>query len=477
MAEHRLTTTQDPAPGTSRFQLLPLGGSTPEELERNTADFAAWPADADLRDAAGRLREQLPARPRCRRVVLAASVQHAQRAIAEQDSRWVHTADPQPDADGVVFCFSGLGERISILGQALYDGNAQYRAVLERLGRAAAESGVRLRLDLLRTRSADSAQPAGAPTADGSARALLAAARRTTLAAAAPAAPQLAPAEEQPLRWAIGYALARTWMAAGVEPRAVLGHSLGEYVAACIAGVFSEQDALRLVSRRAELIARLPPGGMLAVSLSAAELSRRLPDGVSVSALNAPSLTVVSGNGPALATLVADLASDGVPHRYLDVPHAYHSPELGSVAGPLAEAVGQVRRDPPRLRWISSVTGRWVRPGEAADPGFWVRHTTAPVNYLGALRTALRSRPAVLLEVGPGAGLTTFANHALLAAPASTTLAVASVQPSPYWYGETTSWLSTLGRLWTSGADVDWRVLDDLVTVPSQETVNDVRES
>ncbi|MDH6118952.1 acyl transferase domain-containing protein [Kitasatospora sp. GAS204A] len=448
------------------FFLLPLWGDSAGELEQRTAEATAWGGDTDLGVAATRLWDQVPADAPHRRVVLASSVRHAQESLATMDTRWVRTMDPDRVSPQVAFCFSGLGESPVVLGDSLYRTNAEFRQTLDRLDRlSVAHHGRSLVLGPLRS-SAPAGRADDRSVGLTASRALLGAARRTGPPVVEPPTPALPTEEDQPMRWAVGYALARTWLAAGVAPDLLVGHSLGEYVAACVAGVFTEEDALRLVIRRAELLGGLPAGGMLAVGLPAREVSLRLPDGAVVSAMNAPSVTAVSGSHASLRTLAEDLARDGVSHRFLPVDRPFHSPLLDPVSAPLAAEVARVQRKRPQLRWISTVTGRLMRPQDAVDPQYWARHTTAPVNYLAALRLALRGRPPAFLEVGLGEALTTFAAHTQLESAATRTPVLASVQRSPYWQNDTTSWLHTLGWLWTSGLQVNWRALSPMTTSP-----------
>ncbi|MFI0908659.1 acyltransferase domain-containing protein [Streptomyces sioyaensis] len=451
-----------------RFFLLPISGESSGELERNTAGVLTWSRESDPWDAVDRLWSATPAAPAYRRVVLADSLAHAQGALADLDPRWVHTMEPERAARQVAFCFSGLGETVTVHGRALYRCVTEFRTTLDRLeGLAKDRLGHDLGVDRLRHNGPKAAQSGGEPCGSG----VLRSAMRPARAAVAAGTRATVPTQtDQPLRWAVGYALARTWLAAGIAPSLVLGHSLGEYVVACLAGVFSEEDALRLVVRRAELIAELPAGSMVVISLPAEVLAPRLPDGVVVSAVNAPSLTVVSGSGPALDGLVQELAAEGTPHRRLDVDRPFHSPQLAPVEASLAEMVADADRRPPRLRWISSVTGRWMRPADAVDPGYWARHTSAPVNYLAALRLARRAGPLVLLEVGAGESLTTFAAHTLLGVPAPKPVPLASLPRSPYWDCDSASWLSALGRLWTLGASVDWAAAHALIKSPETAT-------
>ncbi|MGW3962950.1 acyltransferase domain-containing protein [Amycolatopsis sp. NPDC005003] len=424
------------------YYLLPLGAATADELEKRTAAVLAWPEDTDLRAAADALWARAGGPDRFRRAVLTTSVAHAKQVLARQDARWVRNSPGECQPSTVGFCCSGLGAPIVVAGRALYRTNTGFRTRLDRLDRLARRlSGRPLRLDVVTT-----------PTVAAPGNPLRAARLE-------PEPPMLSTLDDQPLRWAIGYALARTWIAAGLSPDLVVGHSLGEYVAACLAGVFTEEDALRLVIRRAELVSRLPAGGMLTVSLPHNEVRRYLPDGAVIAAINAPRLTVAAGDPLTLKRLSEDLRSANVAHRLLPVDRPFHSPLLASVAPVIAGEVAAVRRDPPVMPWVSTVTGRWMRPHEATDPGYWARQLCSPVRFLDAVRVARRTAPAVLLEIGLGRELSTFMSQTLLEPGEHRPRVLASLPHSPSWHCNTASWLDAVSQLWTYGVEVDWTVL------------------
>ncbi len=200
----------------------------------------------------------------------------------------------------------------------------------------------------------------------------------------------------------------------GVRPRAMLGHSLGEYVAACLAGVFSLEDALALVAERGRLMQALPAGAMLAVPLPEAEIAPLLGPELSLAAVNGPARTVVSGPEAAIAALEAELASRGTAGRRLHTSHAFHSASMDAILAPFAERVRATRRNAPDLPFVSNLTGTWITREEAVDPGYWARHLRGAVRFADGLADADRPTPnAVLLEVGPGQTLASFARQAL----------------------------------------------------------------
>ncbi|MGX7674556.1 acyltransferase domain-containing protein [Plantactinospora sp. DSM 117369] len=426
----------------ARYHLLPVSAATADELEARTKGLVQRLGADDFDELAETLWTEAANRQH-RRIVLAAGAEHARRALVGDDSRWVCTGTPG-SRRSLALLLSGLGERFGATGVPLYASNRAYRESVDRLGGLLAdEFGIELPTRL-RVDTGD----AGPHRARG-----------LLDRPAGPAVPPdgTATRTDQPVRFVHGFALTTAWQAAGVRPDILLGHSLGEYVAATIAGVFRPADALRLVARRAELIAQLPPGGMMAVSGSPRELATYLNDEVTVSALNSPSVTVVSGPLPALSDLTVTLAGQGILHRYLDVGHPFHTPLLERARDRLAALVAGTPRRPARIRWVSSVTGTWVRPEQPCDPDYWTRHLCRPVRFLHAVRVVSDAASPVLLEVGPGHDLATFAAQTLIGSPGRGVPVFASLQPSPYWRCETASWLNALGRLWVAGVDLDWQ--------------------
>ncbi|HZF12717.1 MAG TPA: condensation domain-containing protein [Thermoanaerobaculia bacterium] len=264
----------------------------------------------------------------------------------------------------------------------------------------------------------------------------------------------------QPALFAVEHALARTWMAWGVVPEAMLGHSIGEVVAACLAGVFSLEAALALVAARGRLVQALPGGAMLGVSLDAEELAPLLAGDLGdlgdlgMAAVNAPGLTTVSGPVEAIAALRAALGRRGVEHRLLRTSHAFHSSMMEPALAPFREALREIDLQPPSIPFLSNVTGTWIRPEEATDREYWVRHLRATVRFGDGVARLLAEPDRVLLEVGPGRTLGTLVRRQLGAERGNPVLASLG---GPERRGEEARWLTAcLGRLWLSGVEVDW---------------------
>ena len=262
----------------------------------------------------------------------------------------------------------------------------------------------------------------------------------------------------QPATFAIEYALARWWMGLGVTPAALLGHSVGEFVAATLAGVFAPADAARLVAERGRLMQAQPPGAMLSVRLTAAQLAERMPAALALAAENAPTACVVAGPAAAIATFQAALERDNVACRLLRTSHAFHSPMMDAALEPFRAAVAATRRSEPLLPIVSSVSGTPLGADEAVSPDYWARQLREPVRFSTALRTLLDAPARVLIEAGPRSVLTTLARQHLGGAARDRIDAVASLADTPA--AERTTLLGAAGEAWSRGVAIDPAALD-----------------
>jgi amino acid adenylation domain-containing protein len=252
-------------------------------------------------------------------------------------------------------------------------------------------------------------------------------------------------------------ALARLWAEWGIEPTAMIGYSLGEYTAACLAGVLTRDDALGLVAERAKLIEELPAGGMVAVPLPVAEVEARLEEHpeLSLAAANAPSVTVVAGPEAALEPFEAALTAEGLVLQRLATRHAFHSAMMEPIVERFVEIVGKVALTPPRVPFLSNVTGRWITPEEATDPAYWGRHLRGTVRFAEGLATLLAEEEPILLEVGPGQALATSARQHPACGPERP---VIGGLPGAFDRRPAVpAALDALARLWLAGAPIDWQ--------------------
>jgi acyl transferase domain-containing protein/acyl carrier protein len=261
----------------------------------------------------------------------------------------------------------------------------------------------------------------------------------------------------QPVTFLIEYALAQLWMEWGVQPQALIGYSIGEYVAACLSGVLSFEDALSLVARRAQMIEELPAGAMLAVPLGEAEVAPFLQnDALSLAAVNGPASCVLSGTVAAIEAVEHEMQEQQIPSRRLLTTHAFHSKMTEPLAARLTELVRTFKLGAPQIPYISNVTGTWIKPEEATDPGYWARHMSGAVRFSEGIGELVREQARVLLEVGPGQGLTSFVKQHPDCDGETARLSFATLPGAYNTRPESAYILETLGKLWLVGQPVDW---------------------
>ncbi len=277
-------------------------------------------------------------------------------------------------ADGVVFIFPGQGSQYVGMGATLYAEQPVFRAAADEC------------LDLIVEYTGEDLRPIlFAATDQADAEAAL---RQT--------------AHTQPALFVIGYSLGRLWQSWGVEPQAMIGHSIGEFVAATLAGVWSLADGLRLVTQRARLMQDCPAGGMLSVRLAEAAVLAELDPELDLAAVNGPQLCVVAGPHAALARQQAAWEKAGVTCRPLQTSHAFHSRMMDPVVERFAAACREIPLQAPRIPILSTVTTRWLSNSEACDPAYWAGHLRAPVRFAESARALWQARPnVVMLELGP----------------------------------------------------------------------------
>ncbi|MEV4466775.1 SDR family NAD(P)-dependent oxidoreductase [Micromonospora echinofusca] len=433
-----------PSPAPPGPWLLALSARSAPALEERTDALAAYlaeRAEADLAAVAHTLWQGR--RPfGHRRVVVAADPAEAAAALTARDPRRVVTGAPGDARPDVAFLVPGVGDQRRGLGYELYRTQPAYRSAVDECAELLAPLlGRDVRALLHPTSGAPAVGPAdlrrllgrGAPGAGGEPDPL----HRTRYA--------------QPAAFVVGYALARLWAAHGVQPAALIGYSLGEYVAACLAGVFTLPDALGLVVRRAQLIDRLPAGAMLAVPAAETEVAADLVPGVHVAAVNGPTLCVLAGAPDAVAEVERRLLAAGRAARRLPTSHAFHTPLMDPVAEEFGDLVASVDRRPPTVPYVSNVTGTWVTGDEATDPAFWVAHLRRPVRFADGVAELCRNPDRMLVELGPGQALGSLAAQAR---PAATPVPAPPVSSLPGVFdrdSEPAHLLRAAGRLWSAG--------------------------
>ncbi len=251
----------------------------------------------------------------------------------------------------------------------------------------------------------------------------------------------------------IEYALAQLWISWGITPQVLIGHSLGEYVAACLAGVFSLEDALAVVLRRGQLFEQLPEGAMLSVALPEEEVRAMLNEKLSLAAVNGSSHCVISGATKDIEGIEALLKDKNIDVRRLHIGVAAHSVVVEPVLREFTEFIRTLSLQPPSTPYLSNVTGTWITAAQATDPAYWARHLRQTVRFADGLQELLKEPGQVLLEVGPGHALSALAS--LQADPSLQQTVLASMRHPYDQQSETAFLLTTAGRLWQEGISID----------------------
>lgn len=259
----------------------------------------------------------------------------------------------------------------------------------------------------------------------------------------------------QPAIFVTGYAIAKLYMSWGISPNAMMGHSVGEFVAAHIAGIFSLQDALKVVATRARLISHLPGGTMLSVRAAKNAIESFLTDDVSVAAINAPNLCVLSGNDNAIDKLATILNENGIANKPLRTSHAFHSAMMDEAVAPLLEVINTVHLHIPRIPILSTVTAAWMKDEEATSALYWAHHLRATVNFSGAVTVMENDMHPVFLETGPG----TTTNILVKQHGSEPGKRSFSALDTGAKTDETMAVKRALGKLWQYGVEVNWEKL------------------
>ncbi|MFB1483790.1 type I polyketide synthase [Corallococcus sp. RDP092CA] len=413
------------------LHVLVLSGRTPQALEQQASRFEAHLAatDARLADicfsaAAGRSHHAH------RLALVAGSREQARELLATfsagRESAGLFTGQARTTGrPRVAFLFSGQGSQYAGMGRQLYETQPTFRRLLDTCAEAVRPHLARPLLDVLFAPDADGALDETGYT--------------------------------QPALFALEYALASLWREFGVEPAMVMGHSVGEYAAACVAGVFSFEDGLKLISARGRLMQRLPPGGeMLAVMAEAGKVAPLLaahPTTLSLAALNGPRSVVLSGTQAAIHEAGATLRAQGIRVTPLKVSHAFHSPLMQPMLADFERVARQVTYAPPALPLVSNVTG--VLAGDdVATADYWCRHVLAPVDFDRGMRTLHAEGCGIFVEIGPKATLLGLGRDCV---PSDAGIWLPSLRSgAPEWQ----VLLEALGRLHVLGTPISWSAFE-----------------
>ncbi len=417
------------------LQLVVLSAKTDTALDRMTtalsehlAQLARAGDDVPLADVAYTTQVGRQAFAH-RRVCLGRSLDEVQRALETRAPGQVFssTAKRPGRAPRVAFLFPGQGAQYVNMGRDLYGQEAVFREAIDQCAEG-----------LL-------------PHLDFDLRSILYPGD-TQLEAAEARIHQTA--VTQPALFTVSYALASMWMAWGVVPQAMIGHSVGEFVAACLAGVMTLDEALALIAARGQLMQALPAGSMLAVWTSEADVAPLLAPKVSVAAVNRPDMCVVAGPTQAVRSLRYELEQRGIESRLLKTSHAFHSQMMEPILAPFAEVVERVALQAPQIPIVSTAQAAWLTPEAATTPQYWVQHLRQTVRFAESVAQVLGDPSWLLLEVGPGQTLSALAQQHPRYDRGQ--IALASL-PSAVRATADGAWtLTTLGQLWLAGVPVAW---------------------
>lgn len=411
-------------------QLFLLSAKSRTSLDAMTENLRAWleaHPNASLADATYTL--QVGRRSfKHRRLIVGGSHQEVIDAIANKDTNLFGTRELHEAAPGVVFMFPGQGSQYVNMGRDLH---ASEPVFAQHFDQCCALFSKELNVDL----------KAIIFPKDGEEEKAAEQLKQTV--------------HTQASLFTMHYSLAKLWMHWGIVPDAMMGHSIGEFAAGCLAGVFSLEDAVTLVANRGRMMQELPAGSMLSVRAAEEDVAKKLPSGCSIAANNGPQLCVASGPKEAIEQLQADLEKDGITCKLLFTSHAFHSPMMDAMVAPYKKVLDGVRLNAPRIPIISTVTAEWLKDEEATSSKYWSDHLRATVRFAQAVKFAWADADRVMLEVGPRITATTLARQQ--SSDTRKQLAVPSLGDSAGNGNELTQLLKAVGGLWQSGVLIDWK--------------------
>jgi phthiocerol/phenolphthiocerol synthesis type-I polyketide synthase E len=410
-------------------QLLLLSAKTDTALEKKTEnliDYLRENPELALADVAYTLQVGRKTFNH-RRVIVCQDLNDALSTLQMQDPKRVFTSFQDDISKDVVFMFSGQGSQYVNMGLDMYKTNSTFRYEVDQCSKIL-ENHLPFNLQ-------EAIFPSETNREEAENRL-----KQTSIT--------------QPALFTIEYALAKLWMSWGVKPAALVGHSIGEYVAACLAGVFSLEDALALVTARGRLMQNLPGGSMLAVLQSEDEVKPYLNSKLSLAVINGPSTCVLSGETVEIKRLEKELTQAEVGYRRLHTSHAFHSKMMDPILEDFSIRVSQANPQPPEIPFLSNVTGTWITSEEAISPSYWAKHLRQTVRFSDCLHELLTKPNRVLLEVGPGRTLNTLAQQHPSKSSEHTILA--STRHPKDNKSDDVFIFETLGKLWFEGIEIDW---------------------
>ena len=416
------------SPNTRRFLPLVLSAKTPEVLGEMTANLEVWIKEQTdektaFSDAAYTLaigRNRLPYR---------------RALIFDTESKTLISPMPTPaqkrstTPPKIAFLFPGQGAQFAGMARSLYSSELDFKAHIDECTEFLTPLlGVDLREMMFPERG------------EGKVEAANESLKETRFA--------------QPALFIVSIGLAKLWMKWGVAPDAMLGHSVGEYAAACLSGAISLEDALRLIAMRGNLMSSIESGGMLAVRVGADAVREFLPDTLEIAADNAPDLCVVSGKQEAIDAFALLCEKREIGCQKLHTSHAFHSKMMEPILSKFKQEAAKITFSAPRLPYLSNVTGDWITERDLQDPGYWGRHLRGTMRFREGVERLLTEQNYLFLEVGSGQTLTQLVKQFAEVRVGRTVLS--SLAHAKNADNDAQTLLSTLSRLWEAGVEIDW---------------------
>jgi acyl transferase domain-containing protein len=414
-----------PSTGAGDYRLLLLSAGSQTALDKMTGhwvDYLRSNPGIDFADAAYTLQVGRKTFNH-RKMTVCRGTAEAVDLLSSHGAGKVHTNVLMKENPPVIFMFPGQGAQYVNMGLELYKTEALFRQELDRC------------FDILKplvNRDIKAVLYPGESTLEGI--------NQTEIT--------------QPVIFAFEYALAKLLMAWGVNPYAMIGHSIGEYTAACLAGVFSLEDALHLVVWRGKLMQEVPSGAMLGVPLPEEELLPFLNEHISLAAVNSSSHCVVSGTHQAMDAFAADMKKRGYETSRLHTSHAFHSAMMDPVLEEFEAQVRNITFNKPEIPYISNVSGEWLTPDDGNNPGYWKRHLRETVRFSRGLEELLKEEHAVFIEVGPGKVLSTFIRQHNGKGDGHHTVHL--IRHPKEDISDRYRLFNALGQIWLYGGRIDW---------------------
>jgi acyl transferase domain-containing protein/acyl carrier protein len=413
----------------NKSHLLLLSAKTPTALDQmteNLAEYLRKNPGQDISNIAFTLQMGRKSFLN-KRMLVCHTIEDAAQALSPMDPSRIqtYTSKEEDKTIPVVFIFPGQGAQYVEMGRELYEREPLFREEMDRCFE------ILDKLEILNENIKEALYPTHPPTLNINDT-------RVT----------------QPLIFIFEYAMAKLLMAWGIHAQAMIGHSIGEYTAACISGVFTLEETLRLVTRRGELMGQMPEGSMLSVPLPEEELKPLITGEISLAAINSPSLCVVSGTKEAIEDFSEQLKAKGIQTSQLHTSHAFHSKMMEPMLGEFEQEVKQLKIKPPGIPYISNLTGQWITGKEVMESQYWRDHLRNPVRFSQGIQEILKEERLILIEVGPGRVLSTFIGKHQEKNPLHKVMNL--VRHPRETVSDQTYLLTKIGQCWLYGKKINW---------------------